>query len=61
MVFEVPYGQLRAGMGPVVGVGLYGGEFGVGGKRMVSPVGPQLRLGGIRQPGAAHGLVKSSV
>ena len=47
MVFEVSYGQLRAGMGPVVGVGLYGGEFGVGGKGMVSPVGPQLRLGGI--------------
>ena len=54
MLFDVSYGQLRAGMGPVVGVGLYGSEFGVGGEGMVSPVGPQLRLGGIRQPGAAH-------
>ena len=48
VVFDVPYGQLRAGMGPVIGIGLYGRLFGVGGEGVVSPVGPQLGLGGDR-------------
>ena len=54
VLFEVSYCQLRAGMCPVIGIGLYGRWFGVGGEGMVSPVGPQLRLGGIRQSGAAY-------
>ena len=54
VVFDVPYGQLRAGMGPVIGIGLYGRLFGVGGEGVVSPVGPQLRLGGIGETGAAY-------
>ena len=54
VVFDVAYGQLRAGMGPVIGIGLYGRLFGVGGEGVVSPVGPQLRLGGIGETGAAY-------
>lgn len=40
MFFEVPYGQLRSGMGPVETVCYDRGQFGVGGERMISPVGP---------------------
>ena len=54
VLFDVPYGQLHPGMSPVEGVRFDRGQFGAGGEGMVSPVGPQLRLGGIRQPGAAH-------
>ena len=52
--FDVSDGQLGAGMGPVIGIGLYGRLFGVGGKGMVTPVGPQLRLGRVGQAGAAY-------
>ena len=52
--FDVPDGQFHSGMGPVEGVGRNGRLFGVGGEGVVSPVGPQLRLGGICQAGAAH-------
>ena len=51
MGFDVSYGQLHSGMGPVEGVCFGRGQFGAGGEGVVSPVGPQLRLGGICQPG----------
>ena len=54
MGFDVPDGQLHPGMSPVKGVRFDREQFGVGGEGVVSPVGPQLRLGGICQPGAAH-------
>ena len=41
-------------MGPVIGIGLYGRLFGVGGEGVVSPVGPQLRLGGIGETGSLY-------
>ena len=54
VLFDVPYGQLHPGMSPVEGVRFDRGQFGAGGEGMVSPVRATVRLGGIRQPGAAH-------
>ena len=54
MLFDVPYRQLHSGMGPVESIRFDRGQFGVGSEGVVSPVGPQLPLDGVCQPGAAH-------
>ena len=53
-VFEVADGELDGGVVAVELVDVDGRQVEVGDEGVVTPVGPQLRLGGIGEPGAAH-------
>ena len=52
--FEVADGELDGGVVAVELVDLDGRQLDVGDERVVAPVGPQPRLGGVGEPGAAH-------
>ena len=52
--FEVADGELDGGVVAVELVDGDGGRVEVGDEGVVSPVGPQLGLGGVGEPGAAH-------
>ena len=53
-VFEVADGELDGGVVAVELVDLDGRRLDVGDEGVVPPVGPQLCLGGVGEPGAAH-------